>query len=99
MTPSFPTRRSSDLHAVVIGRRHRRVAVVGDHRAGLGNDLKAVEGLDEAEVLAGNGDWPRHLDEALLGQIEARKALARPVGVDHRSEEHPSELQYLMRIP
>src|SRR3546814_15261630 len=73
---------SSDLHAVVIGRRHRRVAVVGDHRAGLGNDLKAVEGLDEAEVLAGNGDWPRHLDEALLGQIEARKALARPVGVE-----------------
>src|SRR3546814_8914535 len=46
--------RRHDEHAVVVGRGDRRVVVVGDNRAGFGDRLQTVEGLDEAEGLAGD---------------------------------------------
>src|SRR3546814_11250183 len=72
--------RRHDEHAVVVGRGDRRVAVVGDHRAGLGDHPEAVVLLAEAEGLAGSCHRTRHPDVTPGGHHDAVTALRPPGG-------------------
>src|SRR3546814_4240085 len=95
MTPSFPTRRSSDLHPS--DRRelvHQQQALVLELWIGLRQFARVeVDDLAEEQV---------H-DQPALGQLVRldadvdRHLLLAQVG-QQRSEEHTSELQSLMRI-
>src|SRR3546814_7041258 len=42
--------------------------------------------------------WPDECGGCLLGFPECRRAARQAIAARHRSEEHTSELQYLMRI-
>src|SRR3546814_4736329 len=100
MTPSFPTRRSSDLPADedeeqrdVEDREDRRGQHPADHRsADRDAAVRARAGRDRERQHAEDEREARHQDRA---KPDAR-GLER--GIDHRSEEHTSELQSLMRI-
>src|SRR3546814_6386543 len=99
LTPSFPTRRSSDLRT---WRRFSIAAVRG------GTRLAARQSTGEACALARFGveldPAAMQLDQAFReGEAEPRPRLARMGGaalklLEDRSEEHTSELQSLMRI-
>src|SRR3546814_2528122 len=87
---------SSDLIPVHVGHAvaPRRRAVTFDHLVEFGNaQLGTVEVHDpRPPAILGH---PRHRD---IGEIGERIAERRQLPVEHRSEEHTSELQSLMRI-
>src|SRR3546814_2586978 len=90
LTPSFPTRRSSDLHI-----HAEAVVAVDEDRpcADLGNGAdRRPEGIRRGDDLVAGPD-PQRLQRYLQGI----GAGADADGVAGRSEEHTSELQSLMR--
>src|SRR3546814_20732864 len=84
LTPSSPSRRSSDLKCrqrVGLVRIRGRAPVAAQRRVGLRTVME--------EAIAGGGEPPHHL----------RACFPRPRATEPpRSEEHTSELQSLMRI-
>src|SRR3546814_3029348 len=90
MTPSFPTRRSSDLHDFVQFESRRRGAGGRDHAYVL------VTGVDEFGERRAHS-FRRGLDPLILN-CDGLCSFGFLVGVGRRSEEHTSELQSLMRI-
>src|SRR3546814_6334311 len=96
MTPSSPTRRSSDLPGDV-GYHAAKAGIVG---------LTRATAIDTAAAgITVNAVAPGWIDTASASAYERRLGAATPVGrsgtadeVAHRSEEHTSELQSLMRI-
>src|SRR3546814_1191273 len=91
MTHTYPTRRSSDLRAVEIGRHAGPEGrEIGAHIR-LGRDLEREELAVLVERQLGVGD----VIAAMRVGHEGFAALRRPLD---RSEEHTSELQSLMRI-
>src|SRR3546814_1214112 len=93
MTPSFPTRRSSDLcigHVIPL----QADAHAGQHRIADGLRIVAAQHRFDAHraPLALAGERPQRA-AAVAGEGEA--AMRLEIG---RSEEHTSELQSLMRI-
>src|SRR3546814_10285317 len=89
--PSFPTRRASDLG--------RRLAEIAAEKAAIikgGVALSAAQAPEAMEVIAARC---RALDVPLLVEDrELRVEVLRSDLQGHRSEEHTSELQSLMRI-
>src|SRR3546814_2031094 len=91
MTHSFPTRRSSDLQRDDLHDVRIRVAGIADgFQIGVA-DLPA--GLDDLARKLDGGVALRVAGMALPGENDV---IGRQLG--HRSEEHTSELQSLMRI-
>src|SRR3546814_2394547 len=103
MTPSFPTRRSSDLLDAGDGVDGEQ-CVIGDHYVGfrrldsgpLGEAVLTDRALVLADALAG-GD--ADLPPRLIGHARHQFVTITGFGVGgpFRSEEHTSELQSLMR--
>src|SRR3546814_5065908 len=99
MTPSFPTRRSSDLKEI-------------EHPDPADHDVSAVPGVSHEGKVAlqarGLGTVGRLANSAGIGatgptswslQRRSETLIARASAIaDRRSEEHTSELQSLMRI-
>src|SRR3546814_7882513 len=98
MTPSFPTRRSSDLHegAAALLDAQQALLLERGHAAAQG---VAVDGEARGELGLGRQSLPRREDpfaDVLLqgfGNLAPQRHPRPP-----RSEEHTSELQSLMRI-
>src|SRR3546814_1648310 len=90
--PPFPYttlfRSAADLHHGV-QRRHR---VLEDHRHPGTPEAPQVLAVELGELLAGVAHGARPSDVAVAEQAHDRSG-------QHRSEEHTSELQSLMRIP
>src|SRR3546814_8043903 len=97
MTLSVPPRRSSDLFAVTASRSTRRVSgksssmPYGNPYVSPAPDTTVVVGAGEDRVPGGI--------TALLGSAGSGGVIAlSPLWPQARSEEHPSDLQSLMRI-
>src|SRR3546814_7969802 len=103
MTPSCPTRRSSDLlrlprRRIFPGRRRRPCCGEGGVPAVSGGGLlrPVLAALLLAVAIAA---WPAHGQERILAyDSEVIVAADGSLDVTERSEEHTSELQSLMRI-
>src|SRR3546814_8694736 len=82
------------------------LAGVGEDSGGIGTQIAAaVAALVAAALLTWTEHKFRKLQEALIGSLYVLSACAailalahNPHGAEHRSEEHTSELQSLMRI-
>src|SRR3546814_7633096 len=84
LAPSFPTRRSSDVRGAPLSERGARAAARTDRRF----RLSGIDAHARACLLQPPGARRRLRHRAVRGSRRAH----------HRSEEHTSELQSLMRI-
>src|SRR5262249_56844674 len=85
--PPFPTRRSSDLSATRLARRHRS-----------GTPCKGSHNVGETTGTARVNNRQRRVGRGVVAECGSRERT--PVGRDHhdRSEEHTSELQSLTNL-
>src|SRR3546814_6548950 len=99
MTPSCPTRRSSDLTAVQMQRDAELTQQIGH-----GRDVGEMRQIGETQRLVGEQRRRHQRQRRILCAADHDFAVERRAAADPdlvheaRSEEHTSELQSLMRI-